>query len=86
LAALAGLEYSLSLDAAELAPKLSLSMQKPIEVDGVSHDVRVSIGIALYPGDGTTIAELMEASDRALYRAKKEGRNRWCFSARNRGI
>jgi predicted signal transduction protein with EAL and GGDEF domain len=55
-------------------------MQEPVVVDGVQHKVRLSIGIALYPSDGASIEELMEAADRALYRAKKEGRNRWCFA------
>ncbi len=67
-------------DAADLARKLSVSMQEPIVVDGAPHKVRLSIGIALYPSDGRTIDSLMEAADRALYRAKKEGRNRWCFA------
>jgi diguanylate cyclase (GGDEF)-like protein/PAS domain S-box-containing protein len=67
-------------DAADLARKLNVAMQEPVVIDGVPHKVRLSIGIALYPSDGATIEELMEASDRALYRAKKEGRNRWCFA------
>ena len=67
-------------DAADLARKLNVAMQEPVVIDGVPHKVRLSIGIALYPSDGQTIEELMEASDRALYRAKKEGRNRWCFA------
>ncbi|HTZ54597.1 MAG TPA: diguanylate cyclase [Candidatus Acidoferrum sp.] len=67
-------------DAADLARKLNVAMQEPVVIDGVPHKVRLSIGIALYPSDGGTIEELMEASDRALYRAKKEGRNRWCFA------
>ena len=67
-------------DAADLARKLNVAMQDPVVVDGVPHKVRLSIGIALYPSDGSTIDALMEASDRALYRAKKEGRNRWCFA------
>ncbi|HEY5339953.1 MAG TPA: diguanylate cyclase [Candidatus Aquilonibacter sp.] len=67
-------------DAADLARKLSVAMQEPVIVDGVQHKVRLSIGIALFPSDGSTIEELMEASDRALYRAKKDGRNRWCFA------
>ncbi len=67
-------------DAADLARKLNVAMQEPIIVDGVKHAVHVSIGIALYPADAQTIDALMRASDRALYRAKKQGRNRWCFA------
>ncbi|MDQ2864858.1 MAG: diguanylate cyclase [Candidatus Eremiobacteraeota bacterium] len=67
-------------DAAELARKLILAMQDPIAVENAVRAVRISIGIALYPADAATIDGLMEASDRALYRAKREGRNRWCFA------
>ncbi|HEV7180598.1 MAG TPA: diguanylate cyclase [Candidatus Baltobacteraceae bacterium] len=67
-------------DAADLARKLNVAMQRAIEIDATPHEVRISIGIALYPGDGLSIEALMEASDRALYRAKRDGRNRWCFA------
>ena len=67
-------------DSADLARKLNQSLQEPVTVDGINHDVRASIGIALYPDDANTIEALMEAADRALYRAKREGRNRWFFS------
>jgi diguanylate cyclase (GGDEF)-like protein/PAS domain S-box-containing protein len=67
-------------DAADLARKLNVAMQEPVVVDGVPLKVRTSMGIALFPSDGNTIEALMESADRALYRAKKEGRNRWCFA------
>ncbi|MHB8146295.1 MAG: sensor domain-containing protein [Vulcanimicrobiaceae bacterium] len=67
-------------DAADLARKIHLALQDPVIIDGRAHTVHASIGIALYPSDGSTIAGLMEESDRALYRAKHEGRNRWCFA------
>src|SRR5689334_16262490 len=38
--------------------------------------ITVSLGIATLPDDGDTSATLIEASDRALYRAKRNGRNR----------
>ena len=38
--------------------------------------ITVSVGIACYPQDGDTVASLIEASDRALYTAKRNGRNR----------
>jgi diguanylate cyclase (GGDEF)-like protein len=38
--------------------------------------VTVSIGAALYPGDGTTVDALFHVADERLYQAKRDGRNR----------
>lgn len=38
--------------------------------------VTCSIGAALYPADGTTVDELFQNADTALYRSKKAGKNR----------
>lgn len=43
-----------------------------------SHHVTISIGIASFPDDSTDPIELVEMADSALYRAKREGRNRVC--------
>jgi diguanylate cyclase (GGDEF)-like protein len=67
-------------DAADLARKIHTAMQAPLSIDGIAHDVRASIGIALFPADGQSVADLMEAADRALYSAKHQGRNRWSFA------
>ncbi len=42
--------------------------------------ITVSIGVASLPQDGILREQLIEAADRALYRAKQEGRNRVCAS------
>jgi len=36
----------------------------------------ISVGVAHFPRDGRTVAEVMEAADKALYFAKENGRNR----------
>jgi diguanylate cyclase (GGDEF)-like protein len=38
--------------------------------------VSVSAGIAVYPGDGATVQDLVQSADNALYEAKKNGRDR----------
>jgi diguanylate cyclase (GGDEF)-like protein len=38
--------------------------------------ISVSIGVAVYPDHGATMIDVMRASDQALYRAKREGRDR----------
>ncbi len=47
---------------------------KPAE----THHVTISIGISTFPGDSLDPIELVEMADSALYRAKREGRNRVC--------
>jgi two-component system, cell cycle response regulator len=42
------------------------------------HHVTISIGVASYPDDSSDVIELIEMADSALYRAKREGRNRIC--------
>ncbi len=38
--------------------------------------ITISLGVAIFPQDGWTSDRLLEAADQALYRAKKEGRDR----------
>lgn len=38
--------------------------------------VTISLGISMYPADGTTPNELIEAADQALYESKKTGKNK----------
>jgi diguanylate cyclase (GGDEF)-like protein len=42
--------------------------------------VTVSIGGAVYPENGAASRELLQEADRALYRAKNSGRDRWMMS------
>ncbi len=39
----------------------------------------ISAGVATCPRDATTVEGLLELADRALYRAKAEGRDRVCL-------
>jgi two-component system, cell cycle response regulator len=48
---------------------------KPSEA---KHHVTISIGVASFPDDSCDVIELIEMADSALYRAKREGRNRIC--------
>jgi len=56
------------------------SFKTSIRLNGYDLNVSTSIGIALYPDDGENIESLVKNSDIAMYEAKKQGRNRYCFS------
>lgn len=55
-------------------------LSQPFEVEGTAVTLGGSIGIALFPTDGTDGSALLRAADLAMYRAKKEGKNRFCFA------
>ncbi len=50
-------------------------MERPFEIRGQVIRIGLSIGVAIYPRDGTDPASLLANADAALYRAKADGRN-----------
>lgn len=44
----------------------------------LKHNITISIGVASFPDDARDPIELVEMADSALYRAKRNGRNRVC--------
>lgn len=66
-------------EAEDVARRIMHSVEPPIELEGRSLQVTLSIGVALYPDAALSIAELVKCADRALYQAKRRGRNRYAF-------
>jgi diguanylate cyclase (GGDEF)-like protein len=66
-------------DAAGAAEKMLLALGRPYRVDELELHVSASIGIAVYPEDGTTCEALLKDADVAMYRAKDCGRNNYQF-------
>ncbi|MCK0164171.1 diguanylate cyclase [Marinobacter sp. S6332] len=56
-----------------VAERIARAISEPFEVCGHSVSLGVSIGIALYPDHGQTQTALMEASDVAMFEAKRQG-------------
>lgn len=64
----------------EVAQRLMAELKKPQEIaPTMLYKVTVSIGIALYPGDGTDGETLLKNADIAMYQAKSNGRDQYCF-------
>lgn len=63
------------------AGRLLHAVREPIVVHGHTVQVGASIGIALYPQDGSDAETLLRYADQAMYQAKQGGRNRWVFYA-----
>lgn len=58
-------------DAATVANKIIKAVQVPCEVSVGELKVNTSIGISIYPKDGTTVEALIMSADAAMYRAKQ---------------
>ncbi len=50
------------------------ALAQPMNFEGLRVQVGASIGIAIFPTDATTEADLLRKADLALYRAKQQGR------------
>jgi diguanylate cyclase (GGDEF)-like protein len=85
LARLGGDEFVLLIeiddpnDAAAVADKLVKAVDRPFDISRYELVVSLSIGIAVYPGDGEDERELMFNADAAMYHTKNNGRNGYTF-------
>ncbi|QGY30570.1 putative bifunctional diguanylate cyclase/phosphodiesterase [Pantoea cypripedii] len=66
-------------DAAAAADALVKAIEKPFSISRYELMVSLSIGIAVYPGDGVDERELMFNADAAMYHTKNNGRNGYNF-------
>jgi len=66
-------------DAGVTASRLLQTMDEPFDVEGSRFNLGLSLGISVYPDDSRDQETLMRHADVAMYRAKQEGRNRYCF-------
>ncbi|QEY32069.1 EAL domain-containing protein [Synechococcus sp. RSCCF101] len=70
-------------DAVQIVVKKILSLYRdPVEVDGHQLFLTSSIGVSLYPDDGTTSEVLLQHADAAMYKAKESGGNAHRFFSR----
>ncbi|UHD14808.1 putative bifunctional diguanylate cyclase/phosphodiesterase [Thiocapsa bogorovii] len=68
--------------AALMAERVRESLNKPFMVKTAELFMSASIGIAVYPEDGTNVSELMQNCDAALYQAREAGGNTYRHYAR----
>ncbi|MBW8366615.1 MAG: diguanylate cyclase [Arenimonas sp.] len=58
-------------DAGLIAAKILQTLAEPHLLADCASGVRASIGISLFPEDGSEVPDLLESADQAMYRAKK---------------
>ncbi len=63
------------LAAAQLAEKIVTAFKQPFSVTGIDLHIGCSIGITVYPDDGSDSVTLLKNADAAMYRAKEAGRD-----------
>lgn len=66
-------------EAALVAEKMIKAISQPIRIGETEVSVGASIGIAIFPDHGEDPEVLAKLADEAMYRAKLEGRSKFCF-------
>jgi len=87
VARLAGDEFTVLLPrvtsregVAEVAGKIVAALARSFDLGGREAYIGASVGIALFPGDGSDVEYVLNAADRAMYDAKRAGRGTFRFA------
>ncbi|OIQ95249.1 cyclic di-GMP phosphodiesterase Gmr [mine drainage metagenome] len=68
-------------DAATVARKIINALQIEFVIDGREIFIGASVGISVFPKDGSDVDSLIKAADIAMYHVKNSGKNNHCFYA-----
>ncbi len=66
-------------DVERIAGDLLVSLSQPLQLSGHECHTTASIGIAMYPADGSDVQTLTKNADMAMYLAKEDGKNGFRF-------
>jgi diguanylate cyclase (GGDEF)-like protein len=66
-------------DVVRVAEKIMAMSGTTVRLDNMELPLSLSLGIALYPQDGSDFHSLLQCADAAMYRAKAAGRNSYRF-------
>jgi len=67
-------EQLTTAEAHALAARITLALTPPFELAGQVHTLSASVGISVFPEDGTSLKQLLRHADLAMYQAKGHGR------------
>ncbi|MGB0129863.1 MAG: EAL domain-containing protein [Rhodocyclaceae bacterium] len=73
-------------EAGQLAAALIAVVAQPVLLGGERLQISGSIGVSIFPDDGQDGHALLKAADTAMYSAKTQGRNRYCFHTRDMAV
>lgn len=72
-------EFATAQHLKELADRILLKMSEPFVIEQHQYHLGTSIGISVFPHDGTDGPTLLRCADSAMYLAKELGRNNYQF-------
>jgi diguanylate cyclase (GGDEF)-like protein/PAS domain S-box-containing protein len=70
--------------AERVAHDLLSALETPFVIEGHEFEIAASIGVAMFPADGTELSDVLKRADSALYQAKRSGRGTIRFAAGER--
>lgn len=73
-------EIEIPEDAKLVSKQILTAIAEPLIVNNNEITLAASIGISIYPDDGLDTTTLTECADRAMYHAKKSGKNNFYYS------